>query len=104
MNGCSDTATGYTISGGSGGGTAVGTVANSSSIRIFPNPATSVLTIDAPMNVNVSILSVDGKTLISQKDANSIDISQLANGMYMILIYNENDILLMTSKFVKSVQ
>ena len=56
------------------------------------------------MNVNVSILSVDGKTLIAQKSANSIDISQLANGMYLIMIYNENDMLLMTSKFVKSEQ
>ena len=77
---------------------------NNGNIRIFPNPATSVLTIDAPMNVNVSILSVDGKTLIAQKSANSIDISQLANGMYLIMIYNETDMLLMTSKFVKSEQ
>ena len=103
MNGCSDTASGYTVSGGSGG-VHVGTVGNNGNIRIFPNPATSVLTIDAPMNVNVSILSVDGKTLIAQKSANSIDISQLANGMYLIMIYNENDMLLMTSKFVKSEQ
>ncbi len=103
INGCTDTSSAYLLGGG-GGGTGVGSVANSGNIRIFPNPATSVLTIDAPMKVNVSLLSIDGKTLISQKDATTIDISTLADGMYLIMIYNENDVLLRTSKFVKAEQ
>jgi uncharacterized protein YjdB len=104
INGCTDTASGYTISAGGGGGTGVSTVASGGNIRIFPNPATSALTIDAPMKVNVSLLSIDGKTLISQKDATTIDISPLPNGMYLIMIYDENDTLLRTSKFVKADQ
>ena len=104
INGCTDTSGGYTIGTGGGGGTGVGSVANGGNIRIFPNPATSALTIDAPMKVNVSLLSVDGKTLISQKDATTIDISALPNGMYLIMIYDENDTLIRTSKFVKTEQ
>ncbi len=103
INGCTDTSAAYLLGGG-GGGTGVGNVANAGNIRIFPNPATSSLNIDAPMKVNVSLLSVDGKTLISQKDATAIDISALPNGMYLIMIYNENDVLIRTSKFVKSEQ
>ena len=106
INGCSVTSGGYTVTGGGGGGggTAVNNVSANTNIRIYPNPATSVLTVDAPAKVNVSLLSVDGKLLIEQKDAHNIDISQLANGMYLIMIYDENNMLLNTSKFVKTEQ
>ena len=108
INGCSVTSpVGYSITNhGSGGGgtTGVGNTAGNTDIRIYPNPATSILTVDAPEKVNVSLLGVDGKLLIQQADAHNIDISQLANGMYMIMVYDENNLLLTSSKFVKSAQ
>ena len=100
INGCTDTGS-YSVPWIS---TSVAGVTAGSSIRVYPNPATSLLTIEAPVKVNVSVLSVDGKTLIEQKAAVSIDVSSLASGMYMIMIYDENNLLLMTSKFVKEGQ
>ena len=101
INGCTDTSAGYTIHSGT---TGVGTTQSVADIRIYPNPATSVLTIDAPEKVNISLLSVDGKVLIEQKDATTIDVSMLPNGLYLIMIYDENNILMMNSKFVKTAQ
>src|SRR6185312_2584537 len=46
--------------------TGVATV-SSENVRLYPNPATSVLHINANEKVNVSVLSVDGKMLIDQK-------------------------------------
>lgn len=106
INGCSDTSSGYIISGGGGGGgtTGVASTPSVSGVRIYPNPATSVLTIEASEKVNATILTVDGRTAIEQKDATTIDVSMLPNALYIIMIYDENNVLLMTSKFVKANQ
>ena len=105
INGCADTSAVYVLTiGGGGGGTGVTNVNTSNSIKVFPNPATSTLTIEASQKINVSLLAVDGKMVLHQDNAHNIDISELANGMYLIMIYDENNLLLSTSKFVKSEQ
>ncbi len=97
VNGCTDTSGQYSVVVVSG----VNTIVNPADVKIYPNPASSVLHIDAPVKVSVSILSVDGKVLMEQKDASDINISPLANGMYMVMIYDENKLLIKTTKFAK---
>jgi trimeric autotransporter adhesin len=103
-NGCIDTSAAYIItSGGGGGGGNTGvTNIDGGNVKVYPNPATSVLHIDAPVKVNVSVLSIDGKVLIEQKDAETIDVSRLANGLYIVMVYDENNLLLKTTKFAKT--
>jgi hypothetical protein len=72
-----------------------------SGVELFPNPASLTLTITATEAVNVSILSMDGKTVITQNDAKTIDVSKLASGLYMVKIYNQKDVLIKTAKFTK---
>ena len=104
-NGCFTSSGDYTINGGGGGGgTGVSNTAEATSVRVFPNPATSALNIEAPVTVNVSIVSPDGKVVLEQKQATTIDVSQLADGMYIIMVYDENNSLLKTDKFVKMKQ
>ncbi len=79
----------------------VKTVTDPADIKIYPNPASTMLHVDAPMTVSVSIISIDGKTLIEQTDAKDVDIHSLADGMYLIQVYDENKILLKTTKFAK---
>ncbi|MCW3121253.1 MAG: hypothetical protein JWQ38_745, partial [Flavipsychrobacter sp.] len=98
-NGCSDTAV-YIFD--APVITHVNQVISAADIRIYPNPVSSVLHIDAPAKVTVTIMSADGKMLLAQKEAVSINVSQLANGMYMIMIYDENNMLLKAEKFVKT--
>ena len=94
-NGCMVTSAVYAIVG-------VNVVLNNIDIKVYPNPATSVIRIDAPIKVNATILSVDGKVLMQGKDVTSMDISELAAGMYIIKVYDENNELLKTDKFVKA--
>ena len=105
-NGCYVASAPYTVTGGSGGGgggggTAVSNTPVITDVKIYPNPATLVLKIDAPVVVDVTIISPDGKVIITQKQATSVDVSQLANGLYIIMVYDENSTLLRTDKFAK---
>ena len=96
LNGCSDTSAPFIFPG-------VNKVqeVNLRKVKIYPNPATSILHIDAPVRVFVSIATPDGKTLIDHKEAVSINVGQLSDGMYMIMVYDENNTLLKAEKFVK---
>ncbi len=97
--GCADTANAYIFNGGTGAG--VGSI-SLSDINVYPNPASTYIRVDAPVKVNVRMLSVDGKVVVSQNDAGSINIGGLANGMYMIMVYDQQNLLLKTVKFAKS--
>ena len=94
-NGCTVTSAVYAIVG-------VNVVVNNIDIKVYPNPATSVIRIEAPIKVNAIILSVDGKILMQGKDVTSMDINDLAAGMYIIKVYDENNELLKTDKFVRA--
>jgi hypothetical protein len=99
-NGCTDTSSVYILSDNVGNG--VDDVNIAAAISVFPNPATSVLNIQSPVPVNVKVMSIDGKMLIEQRNARAVDINTLANGLYMIAIYDQNDVLIKTAKFAKS--
>ncbi len=71
-------------------------------IKLYPNPAATVLHIDAPVTVYATLVSIDGKVVIQHKSGPSIDVSDLANGMYFVSIYNEEGLLLKIAKFAKS--
>jgi hypothetical protein len=98
-NGCSDTATGYTISGGVGSGVKI--ISNNNSITIYPNPATTLLYIDAQQEVDARILCADGRIAIEQTSAKEINVSNLANGLYIIMLYDKDGLLVKTDKFIK---
>ncbi len=94
-NGCSDSSLAFST-------VDVNMLATNSKIGIYPNPATSVLHIDAAQRVDVSVMSIDGKVLITQKNAVNVNISGLANGLYMIVIYDEDGKQLHNARFAKT--
>jgi hypothetical protein len=82
---------------------AVGSVISSGeTIRIYPNPATSVIHIESSQAVNVVISSVEGKTMINAQHAKDIDINELAAGVYMTRVYDLAGTLLKVDKLVIS--
>jgi uncharacterized protein YjdB len=95
VNGCSVTSQAYDVRFTGTANVSVG------EIKVYPNPASSMLYIDATVKVKASVLVMDGKTMMEQKDAHSVDISKLPAGMYMIMIYDENNLLLKAVKFAK---
>jgi len=83
-------------------GTDVKNANGNTDIRIFPNPASSVIHIDAAVKVNVDISSIDGKVVMHQEDATIMDINQLANGVYMVKVYGKDGVLLKVDRLVKN--
>ena len=81
--------------------TSVGTL-NVINIKLYPNPATSVIRIDAPVPVNVSVLTADGKLMIRQSGATAVNVRDLPSGMYMVMVYSQDNVLLKVDKFIKA--
>jgi len=75
---------------------------NNADVHVYPNPATKLIYIEAPYKVNVTISAVDGKTVIEKQNAKSVDISELANGVYMLRITNEEGVVVTVEKLVKN--
>ena len=71
-------------------------------IKIYPNPANAIVHIDAPVTINVSILSIQGQEVTHVNTAKDIDISNLANGMYIMQIFDESHNLIKTSRITKN--
>ncbi|MBB3185885.1 thiol protease/hemagglutinin PrtT [Microbacter margulisiae] len=73
-----------------------------SSFSIYPNPASNMLYINGleDDNVFVTICDVSGKIVLSKNiSGNSLDISALANGLYIMKISTTNRV--ETTKFIK---
>ncbi len=70
-------------------------------VNVYPNPANDVLYINANVKVNVIISSMEGKTVLEQKDAKEMDISHLASGIYMVDMFDEAGVRIGIQKIVK---
>jgi hypothetical protein len=67
---------------------------------IYPNPATDRLSISGVETVReVSVLDIAGRTVMTLVNTNSVDVSGLSAGVYMVRIATENGI--GVQKFVK---
>jgi hypothetical protein len=68
----------------------------SNAIHVYPNPSSGVVNINAgalgDQSYNVTIYDMTGKVLITVNDANTIDMSELSNGIYFVNITGENGI------------
>ncbi|MDR0831211.1 MAG: M12 family metallo-peptidase [Prevotellaceae bacterium] len=70
-------------------------------IKIYPNPVTTELKIDnGKLKIkSVEINDISGKIIMNCPNNNSIDVSNLANGVYLIKIHTDKGII--TQKFLK---
>jgi trimeric autotransporter adhesin len=98
INGCSDTSAVYTLS---LFGAGVANLPDAAGIRVYPTPVVSLLHVDAPIAIKVKVLTVDGKVILQQNGGKDIDMSRLSNGVYMVMVYNDSDVLLKIEKVVK---
>ena len=57
-------------------------------IRVFPSPAKDYIHITNPngKELNIELYDLDGKRLLSGRNTNRMDISNLNNGMYIIIV------------------
>ena len=55
-------------------------------IVVYPNPATSMVSINTNGVLKVDVLDMNGRTLISKEHSNKIDISEIPDGVYTIKV------------------
>ena len=79
----------------------VANVSNNTAVNIYPNPTNGMLYIDAPVKVRAVISSIEGKKEIDVTDAKQVNIATLANGMYFVTLYDDNDNVIAVCKVVK---
>jgi len=101
-NGCQSFSDAYPLTNWHAIRTGTNTVVAGTDIHIYPNPAQATVHIESPVNVRAMISSLDGKVLIDEKIAVDVDISRLADGMYMILLYDDNNQVVKTEKLIKA--
>jgi len=70
-------------------------------IKLYPNPASSVIYVDAPVAVNITVMSIEGKLLLHTENSKTVNIEHLPNGMYLLAVYDQDNNLLKTDKIVK---
>lgn len=97
-DGCTDTSTVYKVTNVS--------VENinylSNLITIYPNPANDIVYVNAPVKVNVTVLSIDGKMVTQQENAQPLYIGKFPEGIYLLRITDERGTLLKIEKIILS--
>ena len=69
-------------------------------VKMFPNPTKNNVYISSPKKVELSIFSIDGKKIITQKNflQGNIDLSNFTKGVYIVILSNTNS--LITKKLI----
>ncbi len=99
-NGCTDTSEVYEVTNATS--IAGGPDKVAEQISIYPNPAEDVLHIKSPVSVHISVTGMDGRVLKQSRQASSLNIRDLSEGIYLIKITDRNDNLLKVEKLVKA--
>ena len=68
-------------------------------VELYPNPVANVLNIQAEGVQEVSVIDVNGRTIMTEKNVSTINMSNLANGVYYVRVITNNGVA--TQKIVK---
>ncbi len=59
---------------------------------VYPNPVKNVLNVKNAKNADITIMNLDGRVVKSVKNVSSVNVSDLADGMYTITIKEGNTV------------
>lgn len=96
-NGCQSMSGSYVLNTGT---TAVGGT-STHNISIYPNPAQNMVFIQSDVIVDAVITSMDGRVVIRKANASNVDIAALADGLYLITLYDNTNTAIRIEKLVK---
>jgi hypothetical protein len=74
----------------------------SAAIKIYPNPTTGLLRIDAPIQVKLALRDVTGKVVAEGEGVKELDITEAASGVYLLYISDMQGKLLRAEKVTKT--
>lgn len=81
-------------------GTGIST-ASTAPIRIYPNPTTGKIYLEYSGSLRVSITDMQGKLVMPEQEAHTVDLSQWPDGLYFLTIKDDHAALLHTEKITK---
>ncbi len=70
-------------------------------VSIYPNPNTNLLRINAAIDVRLVLCFLDGKTAMEFNHVKEADISALASGVYLAMVYDMQGNRLLVEKVIK---
>ena len=66
-------------------------VISDNELRVFPNPAKDILNLEGVANVKqLTLMTLDGRSILKSESTNSIDLSGIASGNYLLKVENTN--------------
>ena len=71
-------------------------------MQIYPNPVSAILHVKTHDKVNVIISSSIGQVVKESGNVAEIDLRDIADGVYIIKIYDENNTVLKVEKLIKT--
>lgn len=71
-------------------------------IHVYPNPVKDLIYIEAPVKIDVGLVSIEGKIIRNEKDVVKLSVQDLSKGIYFLHIRNQEGRLIKVEKFVKS--
>lgn len=95
--GCTDTSNVLHISNGTG----IGNVTAAAQVKVYPNPASSRIYVEANTVTGLVLTSIEGKVLLQRKAAKELDLTGITPGIYFLKITDQQGRLLGTEKIVK---
>lgn len=69
-------------------------------ISIYPNPVQDVIYINSPARVNVKLYSLEGRNVLYKGHVNTLNVSHLAGGVYLLHIIDKEGRLIKVEKVV----
>jgi hypothetical protein len=70
-------------------------------ISVYPNPSNGLYVIKSNFKLNAEVTDLTGKRVLSITNANEIDLSSQAKGIYLLNLYSRSGQLLKIIKLVK---
>jgi hypothetical protein len=81
-------------------GVGVSSISGHTPVRIFPNPGQGYLHIDAPERVSVRVVDMTGRVVHQQQNATAADLRHLPDGIYNVIVQNEQSVMLKTERII----
>ncbi|RYZ22598.1 MAG: T9SS type A sorting domain-containing protein, partial [Sphingobacteriales bacterium] len=69
-------------------------------ISIYPNPAKDLVSVDAPVHVDMQLTGIEGRVIRSVKNSRQLDLHELAAGAYLLRISDKQGRILKVEKLI----
>jgi hypothetical protein len=70
-------------------------------VNIYPNPAKKKVFVESAYPVKVSVRDLTGRILLEQSNVQEIDISAYSDGLYLVVVKDEDDKIVAVKKISK---